>query len=316
MPPDRIKKPGAWIRSVFATLVLMNLFLFATACRSVISKDTKVQTEPGQQLIYKSDIAPIPPEKRKIIEESIRKFRQTNPQEREAGSVTIPVYFHILTSSDGKQGNVSCETVQKQIEVLNRAFAGKDPAGPGAVTPFRFAFAGMDITANDTWFNIKFREDPTPEERAAKKELNRGDRSTLNIYTVRLADKPYGWSRWPWDYAEGVDGVVVRYTTLPGGEYHFDEGDTATHEVGHWLGLFHTFEGGCDLPGDSVDDTPPQAAATINCLTTVNTCSGGDSDQVENFMNYIWDRCMYEFTPGQSNRMDAVHLLYRTQPNS
>ncbi len=316
MSPDKIREPNLLLRAMLLLVLLAGLSV-AAACRSVASQSTKTRSVLDSQLTRRSDSTLPPPSKRQFIEASLLKLRETSPDVREAGSVTVPVYFHILTSTDGKQGSVSCETVQKQIEVLNKAFAGNDHPGEGVATPFRFVFAGMDITAKDEWFNMRFRDVPTSAEIDAKKELNRGGSSTLNIYTVSPAETLYGWNRWPWDYADGADGVVLRYTTLPGGsEYHYEEGDTATHEVGHWLGLFHTFEGGCDLPGDSVDDTPPQRVATINCPDSAETCPGGENDQVHNFMNFTWDRCMYKFTAGQSKRMDAIHLLYRTEANA
>ena len=318
MVHHKTREPPMLARTVLVCLVVASVSL-GEACSFIHGKRMRLNAHSHQTTttITISDSPSPPPARRRAIEQQIRELRQALPEEREPGTVTIPVYFHIITSADGKEGNVSCDAVQKQIEVLNLAFAGK--GGPGAVeTPFRFVFAGMDITANDGYFNMAYQDDqPSPEERAAKKELNRGNKSTLNIYTSKVYGAAYGWARFPWDYADGLDGVVIRYTTLPGGNQGTqNEGDTATHEVGHWLGLFHTFEGGCAPPGDSVDDTPPQPSATIDCPTVPhNNCPGQNFVQVENYMNYTWDKCMYRFTAGQSNRMDAVHLLYRTGKN-
>lgn len=238
----------------------------------------------------------------------------SNFQERAPGSVTIPVYFHILTSTDG-QGLVTKEVVLKQLEVLNNAFAGRGKPGyQVADTPFRFEYADMDVTPNDAWFKMAYRKDPTAEEKAAKEKLNHRGKSSLNIYTAKLPDRPYGWARWPWDIDKGVDGIVVSYATLPGGQtYPYDEGDTVTHEVGHWLGLFHTFENGCDEPGDSVGDTAPEAGPATGCppLDTDSCHDDYENDPVTNYMDFSWDRCMYKFTKEQSKRMDEMHWLHR-----
>jgi hypothetical protein len=83
------------------------------------------------------------------------------------------------------------------------------------------------------------------------------------------------------------------------------------HEIGHWLGLFHTFERGCSAPGDFVEDTPYEANETYDCPIGQDTCAQPGSDPVENFMDYTDDACMHEFTAGQADRMDAEVATYR-----
>lgn len=78
-------------------------------------------------------------------------------------------------------------------------------------------------------------------------------------------------------HSPGVDGVVFQYNTVPGGNLtNYNGGRTLTHEVGHWLGLLHTFQGGCKSPGDYVDDTAPQASPTNGCPASRDSCTGDD----------------------------------------
>jgi hypothetical protein len=248
------------------------------------------------------------------IDKRIEAMRESVPQERAPGSVEIPVFFHILTNVARTEGNISDADVQRQIDVLNVAYVGNGPGGTGSPTPFRFVLREIDRTANDAWFNMPYTREPNDVERAAKAALNKGGRSALNLYTAKLADRTLGWARWPWDIADGVDGVVIRFSTLPGGtSAPYNEGDTATHEVGHWLGLFHTFQGGCDLPGDEVDDTPAERSPAGGCPAARDTCPAeAGADPIENFMDYSDDACMFRFSAGQSSRMDAAHLRYRS----
>jgi hypothetical protein len=139
--------------------------------------------------------------------------------------------------------------------------------------------------------------------------------TTLNIYTCEPAQGSIlGYAYYPWSFGEDSywHGVVVLHSSLPGGTaVPYDEGDTATHEVGHYLGLYHTFENGCDAPGDEVADTPAESIAAFDCPVDRDTCTAAGVDPIRNFMDYTDDACMFEFTTGQNTRMQTATATYR-----
>ena len=213
---------------------------------------------------------------------------------------TVNVYFHVITS--GGSGDVPDAQIRAQIDVLNDAYAS---------TGWSFTLAGVDRTSNASWFNLS---SGSSAETQMKSALRQGSADDLNVYTANLANDLLGWATFPSSYASRPlqDGVVLLYSSLPGGSAApYNEGDTATHEVGHWMGLFHTFQGGCNKTNDSVADTAREKSPAFGCPVGRNSCAQAGLDPITNFMDYTDDACMFEFTPGQDARMDSMWTAYR-----
>lgn len=224
------------------------------------------------------------------------------------GAVTVPVWIHVIRKDNTVAGgNLPMSRITAQVDVLNDSYTGRTG---GARTGFRFELEGVTRTTRSAWFNLT----GFGQETAMKTALKVGGPETLNIYTAKLGGNLLGWAYLAQDADEvGVlDGVVVHYQSLPGGSFAiYSEGDTATHEVGHWLDLFHTFQGGCEGDGDLVDDTAPEASPAFFCPEGRDTCAGGGLDPITNFMDYTQDSCMFEFTSGQATRMQQAWTAYR-----
>lgn len=256
---------------------------------------------------YEHDAAQAPA--RDPLARRLRLHPAAAPVTAEGGSVTIPVAFHVINSGESvAEGNAPASQIRAQIDVLNASYGGSTG---GAATPFGFRLASIDRTTNPRWFNLR---SGSRNERAMKERLRVGGARTLNIYTADLARKLLGWATFPWEYRRDPvdDGVAILFSSLPGGAAApYNQGDTTTHEVGHWLGLFHTFEGGCTKPGDHVGDTPAEASPAYRCQIGRDTCSGPGRDPVTNFMDYSDDGCMFAFTRGQGSRMSQAWSAYR-----
>ncbi len=215
---------------------------------------------------------------------------------------TIPVYFHVIQSSTNTTGGVTQTMITNQMSVLNNAYRS---AG------ITFNLVSIDRTTNNTWYTVGMG---TTAEAQMKAALRKGGKDALNFYTAGIGGGLLGWATFPADYAgaPSKDGVVVLNSSLPGGtSAPYNLGDTGTHEVGHWAGLYHTFQGGCATPGDSVSDTPAEASPASGCPTGRNTCSSTGVDPINNFMDYSNDACMNTFTPGQITRMAQQLTAYR-----
>ncbi|MEO7351778.1 MAG: zinc metalloprotease [Marmoricola sp.] len=223
--------------------------------------------------------------------------------------IRIRTHVHVITRTNGT-GNVPTSRINAQIKVLNDAYAGKSSTSTVA-TPFQFDLASVDVTKNNNWYDWN----PDTDNDAAKKALHRGGYTHLNLYIASLSDGLLGYATFPTANDLNDDGVVILNNSLPGGSAApFNLGDTATHEVGHWLGLFHTFQGGCTAPGDHVQDTPYQADGDniFYCDASDNTCTQPGKDPVHNYMSYGDDPCLNRFTAGQVQRMSQSWFANRS----
>jgi hypothetical protein len=226
--------------------------------------------------------------------------------------VKVPTIFHVIRSGDlVSQGNLSQQTVEDQIAQMNKAYAGKE-SGPGVKTKFKFVLKKTTRTTNADWFNLSMGG---ADEVAMKNALREGGPETLNLYSARLSGGLLGWATFPSQYAGNpkYDGVVIHDQSVPGGALiNFNEGDTGTHEAGHWLGLFHTFQGGCSESGDQIADTPAESSPASGCPAGRDSCpSLPGLDPIHNYMDYSYDSCMDQFTKDQKTRMHQQWTAFR-----
>ncbi|KAK6340269.1 hypothetical protein TWF730_002033 [Orbilia blumenaviensis] len=221
----------------------------------------------------------------------------------------VPLHIHnVYVSQTRDQGYITEQDVQNQFKVLNDNFAS---------TGIVFDLVSVSYTENKTWANAG---SGSAAELAMKKSLRRGGYDELNIYIRPLRSGLLGYCTFPQANVAPnsdkffLDGCDVLFSSVPGGStVPFNEGKTATHEVGHWFGLFHTFQGGC-TGGDFVDDTPAQGSATSGCPAGKDTCRGDQYpgvDPIHNYMDYSDDPCMTEFTTGQTTRIYQMWDQYR-----
>ncbi|PRY13995.1 zinc metalloprotease [Kineococcus rhizosphaerae] len=233
-----------------------------------------------------------------------------------AGSVTVETVFHVVTGRPTTPAERSryATLIAAQVKVLNDAYAGRT-SPDAAASPFRFALERTTYTVNAAWASLA----PGKAERDVKRALHEGDSETLNVYVGDLGGGLLGYAYFPKGYNNGrdyVDGVVMLDESMPGGTAApYNRGDTLTHEVGHWMGLEHTFASACSASGDGVADTPREAVPQFGCPVGADTCAAPGLDPVHNFMDYSDDGCMDTFTPGQAQRMNDAWIEFRVGGN-
>lgn len=278
-------------------------------------------------------------------EQLIKSFQKSNAQflkqnkvlRASADEYEIPVVVHVLYRTSAE--NISDAQIQSQIDVLNEDY-NKGSLWQNTVADFigivgdakiTFTLATTDPQGNSTTGitrkqTTKLGFDYTSNE---AKKTNLGGvnpwnpEQYLNLWCVNditfqgIKNAVLGYAQFP-GLDASTDGVVIRYEVfgrignlIPG----YDEGRTATHEIGHWLGLKHLWgldgQDGCNAnDDDDVSDTPLQGASTAGCPLNQTSC--GSKDNIQNFMDYSDDACMTMFTQGQVEKMHYTLNNIRT----
>jgi len=234
-----------------------------------------------------------------------------------AGTIEVNVYWNVFTDRSGN-GELSDIVIEKQMQILNDAFAGIPSSYEECgftydmatilSTPFRFTLNEINVVVDNDAFNLDLK---TSEVK--RKELRKGTCSDLNIFSGETFAFNLGSGTYSFDcdLPENDDSISISYKSLPEqDEDPYNEGDTLIRLVGNWLGLFNTFEGGC-RGLDYVSDTPAQAKSTRGCPIGQDTCDGPGRDPIHNFMDFSDDCCKYRFTNGQIVRMILQAGMYR-----
>lgn len=262
----------------FLTVVLA----MANCKKAEITRDEEKATTAQSESCGTSDPAPEELQRFYELANAVSALGVSEPR-RLAAPVEIPVYVWVIRKGD--LGGVTQDRVTSMIRLLNAEYRG---------TRYSFRLvARTEITNHPEWYSMI---GGSAAERAAKVALRKGGRETLNIWTAyagRVSSTRIitGYAR----RGGSLDGIVI----IPGNVTQ----TTSVHEVGHWLGLLHTFQGGCSQPNDGVADTPQQRSPTDGCPAAQDSCPAPGADPFHNFMDY--SSCRREFTPGQRQLMNA-----------
>ena len=218
--------------------------------------------------------------------------------------------FLQFTAPEGSfmNGLLTGAQIEGQTTALNTAFNDNG---------YSFYTANIDSANNSGWYyaTASYHYDTgqwnNDDQYLAMASALGVDISTSVNFYFTGEDYMQGMGVYPWSFGEDDprNGLFCSNYTIPGGDFPYHLGITGVHEVGHYFGLYHTFENGCSAPGDEVDDTPYQIDANYGCPSAPQSC--GSYDDVGNYMDYMDDDCLEHFTSGQVDRIDWALNTYR-----
>lgn len=275
-----------------------------------------------QQLQEDPDMAA----RRQAIETHTNQFVANYQANSSRAVITIPVVVHVVYNTAAQ--NISTAQIQSQIDRLNLDFRklNTDWTNTPAVWKnlvadyeIEFCLAKRDPNGNTTDGIVRKQTSTTSfsTNNNVKRSANGGDNawpaaSYLNLWVCNLSGGVLGYAQFPGG-APATDGVVITYTAFGStgsAKAPYNKGRTTTHEVGHWLNLYHIWgdDGSACSGSDNVSDTPNQGSENYGCPTfpTVSCNNGPNGDMFMNYMDYSNDACMYMFTQGQRTRSMAL----------
>jgi hypothetical protein len=305
------------MKQIFTLLVAVFAFQQSTLAQRVCG------TTEYQMMLEQEDPSII--NRLEEIEQFTRDFIANNPQ-GDRNIIRIPVVVHVVYNTT--QENISDAQIQSQITVLNQDFrklnadVANTPAafaGLAGDSQIEFCLASVDPNGNATNGVLRVPTTATSfgTNNTVKSSTSGGSNAWnasryLNMWVCDISGSILGYAQFPGGSAS-TDGVVIDYQyfgTIGTATAPFNKGRTATHEVGHWLNLFHIWgDDGTGCTGsDQVTDTPNAAGSNVGCPAFPRvTCSNGpNGDMFMNYMDYTDDACMYMFSNGQVSRMRAM----------
>jgi hypothetical protein len=290
-------------------------FLLSSACACLATATAKIdplfaEDAPAPARLYRCGTPPPTPSAKIQANRVINALRAHRMNFR--GKTVIPLRFHII--HDRGKGKLPDRQIKDQVTLLNTVYT---PTG------LEFKTIDVDYIQNSVWFRHEYG---APSEVRMKTALGKDTERCLNIYTCEPGGGLLGYATFPWQLKDAaqLDGVVLHHASFPNSPtpweeqpWPFDLGMTAVHEIGHWCGLYHTFQGGCEAPGDDIEDTAFEAGPAAGCpIDQPSSCPGETrSNPVENYMDYSDDACMKHFTPMQLQRVRDMIGYYRFKLN-
>lgn len=317
----------------FTTALCATVLLFAACQKSSSPSDaaedevqaiTQRHCAANEVLLQQLAADPGMQQRLNQIEEFTNNFIQTGGEMRLVGdTIELPVVVHVVYRTTAQ--NISDGQINSQIAVLNEDFQNRN--ADRANMP-----ASSFQTVTSSGFNVRFvvsqiiRKQTTKRSFSTNDDVKKSSRGgsdpvdptrNLNIWVCNLSNGVLGYAQFPGGPV-ATDGVVCLYSAFgsrakyPSGTYSspFDLGRSATHEVGHWMNLRHTWgDDGTGCTGsDLVGDTPNQGGYNVGCPSypKVSCSNGPKGDMFMNYMDYTDDRCMFMFSTGQKSRALAV----------
>lgn len=336
-----MKKSVLW-SNYFLFLLIILIFLIISCDKKEHESEFVCGTMDGYEERLKSDVlfAQNEANLEKTITEYIKNMQVGEQIEFRSGKVVIPVVVHVVYHNSTE--NISDAQIQSQIDVLNEDFRKLNSDISSVPSEFQsvvadarieFKLAERDPGCNPTNGITRtsttvagFTKDlsaATETDRNPVKFTSSGgvdgwpSDEYLNVWVCNLSGTLKGYGSFPSDFASrpNEDGVVMDFEafgTMGTATAPLNLGRVMVHELGHWLNLRHIWgdDGSACTGSDYVDDTPNQGGLNSGCPTHPSI-SCGSNDMFMNYMDYTNNDCMYMFTDGQSDRMDAV--LYTTR---